>query len=187
MLRISETIPLKRDSIFDWNGHFLTNALVTIQSKIESLFRGIVTSSLRYRPSRTCLPPTCERVLRRVIFPQKNFKILKFWAKKGSKRPPTKTPRFCEIFRFPRDFVKSGGLAGNLGRSGRAHGVFWGYFYRFLPDFRVYLLLKGFVPKKSKIAILGQNRAFFHKNEVPEGKKFNPLYGPLFGAKAPRF
>ena len=97
------------------------------------------------------------------IFTSKNQKIIKISSKKRPKNPPKKSERFCEIFLKFRNFAKSGGLAENFGRSGRAHCCFRGHFYRFSPVFGVNLLLKGFVPKNLKIS---KNQVFW----PPEAK-----------------
>ena len=86
------------------------------------------------------------------FYPQKISKNSIFWSKTAQNGAPPKSGDFHEIFPFSRKTRKSGGLAGNFGRSGRAHRCFWGHFYQFSPDFPVNLLLKGFVPKNLKIA-----------------------------------
>ena len=111
------------------------------------------------------------------------LKILEILVKIGPKNPPKKTRRFYENFPFPRDFRKPGVWDANFGRSGRAHRVFWGHFCHFSSIFGVNLLLKGFVPKNPEIAknpVFGQKNRNFREKLAPEGKKFNPLYGPHF-------
>ena len=152
----------------DWitgaSHHSKTDSISMIDSVL--LLFEILTSSFRYRHSVTCLK-----------FSPKNFKNLEILAKNGVKKAPAKNCEFFEIFAFSRNFLKSGGPTPNLRRSGRAHRVFQGYFYHFLAIFRVYLLLKGIVPKKSKILDFGKKRWFFRKNQrfLPKSRIFDFL------------
>ena len=97
------------------------------------------------------------------LLPPSGLKNIEILLKKPSKNPsksgPKKSARKTKIFRFPRTPQKQGVWPPILGRSGRAHRVFWGDFSNFSAKIGFYLLLKGFVPKTLKIAKIGQKSA----------------------------